>query len=290
MLWIMASLTKFKGDQAKRNNKHKTSQTFLIFKGHNCSLLTSLRGQSLILLDLCGSDSLHYFYCLGQTLLTYSCCPSRPRVLLREKEASEIKLEVLHLSFWFMDFFFLILSINEWWKPVQKEALLLRQTACVSQLWPRAHTHFASSNLSLSCRGEPRVHYGSGLKAEAGGWKIIMFFLFRVFLSQVSESSNLFSAQINQRRWWGVFHSCVKKRLLWLFSFWLLWWCKVLQFDLFFKDYSFWKKIESNHFHGCESKEIMSFFCCFLLFFTEPQVPKFSQPVGQDARWVFNQK
>lgn len=136
-------------------------------------------------------------------------------------------------------FFLLFLSINELWKAVQREALLLRQTACVPQC-DHVHTHI----LSLSCGGEPRVHYGSELKTEAGGWKIIMFFLFLFFsnVSQVSQSSNLFSSQINQRRWWGVFHSCVKKRLVWLFFFWLLWWCKVLQFDLFFKDYSFWGK------------------------------------------------
>lgn len=67
------------------------------------------------------------------------------------------------------------------------------------------------------------------------GWRLKLAedlcFSFFFNVSQVSQSSKFFSSQIYQRRWWRVFH-----------SFWLLWWCKMLQFDLFFKDYSFWIK------------------------------------------------
>lgn len=179
-------------------------------------------------------------------------------------------------------FFLLILSINEWWKPVQRGALLLRQTACVPQC-DHVHTHILSL---LTCRWAAEVSQGC-ITAQSWRQKLVVgrllcfsFFFFFSNVSQVSQSSNLLSSQINQRRWWGVFHSCVKKRLLWLFFFWLLWWCKVLQFDLFFKDYSFWEKKNGIKQFSClwNKKKCLLFFAV-----TEAQVPKFSEHMGQDA-------
>lgn len=150
-------------------------------------------------------------------------------------------------------------------------------------MWPRAHTHFVSPNLSLSCGGEPRVHYGSELKAEAGGWKIIMFFLFLFFFKCLTGFTVIeFIFVTNKpKTLMGCFSLLCQKEITLTFFFWLLWWCKVLQFDLFFKDYSF-----------CEKKNGIKQFSClwnkikYLLFFavTEPQVPKFSEHMGQDAR------
>lgn len=180
-------------------------------------------------------------------------------------------------------FFLLIWSINEWWKPVQREALLLRHTACVPQC-DHVHTHILSL---LTCRWAAEVSQGC-ITAQSWRQKLVVgrllcfsFFFFFSNVSQVSQSSNLFSSQINQRRWWGVFHSCVKKRLLWLFSFGFYGDVKCCNLTCFSKIIHFVKKKNGIKQFSCLWNKIK-----YLLFFavTEPQVPKFSEHMGQDAR------
>lgn len=127
------------------------------------------------------------------------------------------------------------------------------------------------------------MHYGSELKAEAGGWKIIMFFLFLFFFKCFTGFTVIeFTFVTNKpKTLMGCFSLlCQKKDYFDFFSFGFYDDVKCCNLTCFSKIIHFGgKKMESNNFHACEIKKKN------LLFFavTEAQVPKFSEHMGQDA-------
>lgn len=131
MFLLIVGLTKIQKQLLKPTNnksKHIIPLTTLTPLDPNCSFRNGL---NLIILD---QTSLDNIICLGQTLPTHFGCPSCPPAPQREKGSEWDKVETAPSQLSIHDLFFLlVLSINEWWKPKQREALLYCQTACVSQ-------------------------------------------------------------------------------------------------------------------------------------------------------------